>query len=198
VAEAQRMEELLRTGITPVAAPVTLAARVAGAVAVERERRQRPGGWLAALSQRRYALAALALVLAFSAVSYALAPGAVTALVQRVLLFVPGLGIKAVPGGNLVGITPNFYNQEHASRLQIFADQAAIAIENARLYAEVQRLATLDDVTGIFNRRRLFELGRVELERARRYNTPLAAILLDIDLFKKINDTTAILRAIVF
>jgi diguanylate cyclase (GGDEF)-like protein/PAS domain S-box-containing protein len=90
---------------------------------------------------------------------------------------------------NLIGLTPGFFSQEHAIRLQAFADQAAIAIENARLYAEVQRLATLDDVTGIYNRRRLFELGHRELERSRRYQTPLAAILIDIDLFKKINDT---------
>ena len=90
---------------------------------------------------------------------------------------------------NLIGLTPNFYSQEHASRLQIFADQAAIAIENARLYAEVERLATLDELTSILNRRRLFELGRRELEMARRYGTSLAVILLDIDRFKKINDS---------
>jgi diguanylate cyclase (GGDEF)-like protein/PAS domain S-box-containing protein len=90
---------------------------------------------------------------------------------------------------NLIGLLPGFYHPEHAARLQVFADQAAMAIENARLYAEVQRLATLDEVTGIFNRRRLFELGQRELERSRRYQSPLAAILLDIDRFKKINDT---------
>jgi diguanylate cyclase (GGDEF)-like protein/PAS domain S-box-containing protein len=90
---------------------------------------------------------------------------------------------------NLIGLTANFFNKEHAFRLQVFADQAAIAIENARLYAEVQRLATLDDVTGISNRRRLFELGQREFERSRRYGVALAAILLDIDRFKKINDT---------
>lgn len=90
---------------------------------------------------------------------------------------------------NLIAASPNFYQQEHAIRLQAFADQAAIAMENARLYAEVERLATLDEVTGIMNRRRLFELGRREMELSRRYGTALAAILLDIDRFKKINDT---------
>lgn len=90
---------------------------------------------------------------------------------------------------NLIGLEANFFHQEHALRLQAFADQAAIAIENARLYAEVERLATLDEVTGIFNRRRLFEMGQRELERARRYRAHLAAILFDIDRFKKINDT---------
>jgi diguanylate cyclase (GGDEF)-like protein/PAS domain S-box-containing protein len=90
---------------------------------------------------------------------------------------------------NLFSKEPDFYNPDHASRLQAFADQAAIAIENANLYAEVQRLATLDELTNVFNRRRLFELGERELERSRRYQVPLSAILLDIDHFKKINDT---------
>lgn len=90
---------------------------------------------------------------------------------------------------NLVGGRPGFFNREHARRLRAFADQAAIAFENARLYAEVERLATMDELTGIANRRRLFELGQREFELARRYGTPLAAILLDIDKFKKINDS---------
>lgn len=90
---------------------------------------------------------------------------------------------------NLIGLEPNFYNPELVSRLQAFANQAAIAIENANLYAEVQRLATLDELTNILNRRRFFELGQLELDRSRRYHLDLAAILLDIDHFKKINDT---------
>lgn len=90
---------------------------------------------------------------------------------------------------NLFALAPNFFKPEHGSRLLAFANQSAIAIENAHLYAEVQRLATLDELTGIANRRRLFELGQIEFEKARRHGLPLAAILLDIDHFKKINDT---------
>jgi diguanylate cyclase (GGDEF)-like protein/PAS domain S-box-containing protein len=90
---------------------------------------------------------------------------------------------------NLIGLRPGFFHAGQENRLRAFADQAAIAIENARLYAEVERLATLDDVTGIYNRRRLFELGQREFERARRYGPPLSAILLDIDHFKKVNDS---------
>ena len=73
--------------------------------------------------------------------------------------------------------------------LTTIASQASIAIENAHLYAEVERLATMDELTGIANRRKLFEMGQREFDRARRYGTPLAAILLDIDRFKKVNDT---------
>jgi diguanylate cyclase (GGDEF)-like protein len=68
------------------------------------------------------------------------------------------------------------------------AAQAAQAIENARLFAEVQRLAVMDELTGLYNRRGFFELGRREHERAMRYHHALSAIFLDIDHFKLFND----------
>ena len=73
--------------------------------------------------------------------------------------------------------------------LTLFADQVAITLENARLFQEVQTLATLDELTKINNRRRLFELGQIEFEKARRHHLPLSAVMIDIDHFKKVNDT---------
>lgn len=90
---------------------------------------------------------------------------------------------------NLESSQPGFYNQQHADRLQAFADQAAVAIENARLYAEVQQYAITDELTDIYNRRGLFELGRREVERAHRYGRSLSAVMIDTDKFKEINDT---------
>ena len=69
------------------------------------------------------------------------------------------------------------------------ATQAAAAIANARLYSEVQRLAITDPLTGLYNRRGFSEIGYREVERARRYKRPLSVIMLDIDHFKKVNDT---------
>jgi diguanylate cyclase (GGDEF)-like protein len=89
---------------------------------------------------------------------------------------------------NLESATPGFFNFDHAERLQAFADQAAIAIDNARLYAEVEELAVTDALTGVFNRRGLFQLGEREVERAQRFKHPLAIVMLDIDHFKKVND----------
>jgi diguanylate cyclase (GGDEF)-like protein len=71
---------------------------------------------------------------------------------------------------------------------QTLANQAAVAIDNARLYSEMQRMAVTDVLTGIYNRRGLFEAGRREINRAHRFERPLAAILLDIDHFKQVND----------
>lgn len=54
--------------------------------------------------------------------------------------------------------------------------------------AELHRLAITDPLTGVFNRRHLFILGEQALEQARRYQHPLAALMIDLDHFKQIND----------
>jgi diguanylate cyclase (GGDEF)-like protein len=61
--------------------------------------------------------------------------------------------------------------------------------ENERLFAEVQRLAVTDPLTGLFNRRKLDEFLTAEIERAMRYDRPLSLIMLDLDDLKRINDT---------
>ena len=73
--------------------------------------------------------------------------------------------------------------------MESLAATAAFAIENARLYTELQVAATSDPLTGLHNRRYFFDLAAQELSRARRYGRPLSAIMLDIDQFKRVNDT---------
>jgi diguanylate cyclase (GGDEF)-like protein/PAS domain S-box-containing protein len=96
---------------------------------------------------------------------------------------------KTVGFLNLESTKPAFFTSLHADRLQTFAEQAAVAIENTRLYEEVQKLAVTDHVTEVLNRRGVFELGAIEVERARRYQHPLSAIMLDLDNFKQVNDS---------
>jgi diguanylate cyclase (GGDEF)-like protein len=105
------------------------------------------------------------------------------------------LGVPLKVSGKVIGVLTvqdfhtGAFDEEEIKLVSLFADQAALSIEKARLYAEVQRLATVDEVTGLLNRRGLWEFGRREFERARRFNRPLAAIFLDIDFFKLVNDT---------
>jgi diguanylate cyclase (GGDEF)-like protein len=60
--------------------------------------------------------------------------------------------------------------------------------ERLRERAELEKLATTDPLTGLYNRRHLFTLGEYEFEKARQEEIPLSVILLDIDHFKLVND----------
>lgn len=73
--------------------------------------------------------------------------------------------------------------------LTVFANQAAIAIENARLYKELETMATTDAVTGIYNHRAFQERLNEEVLRAERYGQPLSVIIMDVDHFKRVNDS---------
>lgn len=72
--------------------------------------------------------------------------------------------------------------------LKVFADNAMIAISNARVVSQIQQMAITDELTGLFNRRYFMqELGR-EIARVQRSRQPFALLMIDIDWFKQIND----------
>jgi diguanylate cyclase (GGDEF)-like protein/PAS domain S-box-containing protein len=86
---------------------------------------------------------------------------------------------------NLDSTVPGFFNKTHADRLSAFAEQAAIAIENARLYEEVKKMAIMDALTGIYNRT-FFEAELERIGRARLY--PVSVVVADLDNMKQVND----------
>jgi len=61
--------------------------------------------------------------------------------------------------------------------------------ERKRIQEELQKLARTDPLTGLFNRRHFFEIAEKEFAESVRYDRPLSVIILDLDLFKEINDT---------
>jgi diguanylate cyclase (GGDEF)-like protein len=65
----------------------------------------------------------------------------------------------------------------------------ALALRNARLLGENERLATRDSLTGLANRRLFDESLQREVARAQRLDTPLSLLVLDVDHFKQVNDT---------
>jgi diguanylate cyclase (GGDEF)-like protein/PAS domain S-box-containing protein len=71
---------------------------------------------------------------------------------------------------------------------EIFISQISVAMDNARLLAEIQRLAITDELTNIYNRRGLFEFGNQEFAISKRLNTNLGCLMIDLDSFKEIND----------
>ncbi len=91
---------------------------------------------------------------------------------------------------------PRYWQAFEVNLLQQLASQVAIAIHQSVLYQQVQaaneelhRLATLDGLTQIANRRRFDEYLEDEWRRLKREQVPLSLILLDVDFFKLYNDT---------
>ena len=98
------------------------------------------------------------------------------------------LGEKPLGFLNLVMAPEVIFTGDEINLLQTLGDQFSAAIERARIYEEFEQLAMIDSLTGLYNRRQLFILGQNEFSRAYRYNHPVSVIMLDIDLFKKVND----------
>ncbi len=111
-------------------------------------------------------------------------------------------------------LTSHAFTPARLETLRLLSAEAAIALENARLYAaleknsrtleekvaertrdllaantELERLANHDSLTGALARRRFFELANLEHERSRRYGRLFSILIIDLDHFKKINDT---------
>jgi diguanylate cyclase (GGDEF)-like protein len=80
------------------------------------------------------------------------------------------------------------FNPHDLAPLESVADICATAIQNAYYVERVRQLAYRDGLTGIFNRR-FFEMRMtVEIDRAQRFGSGLAVIMIDIDQFKSLND----------
>jgi len=80
------------------------------------------------------------------------------------------------------------FNNHDEQLLLSVAHLASLALVNARLYQEKLDLSVTDELTGLANRRLLGPRLELEWNRARRFETPLSVLMIDIDHFKKYND----------
>ena len=80
------------------------------------------------------------------------------------------------------------WTDEDVALGRALADQAAVAIEHARLYKRIQDQAVTDGLTGLYNHRHFYERLEHEVARAQRYGTPVSLLMLDLDDFKVYND----------
>jgi diguanylate cyclase (GGDEF)-like protein len=92
------------------------------------------------------------------------------------------LGVLNVESGH------DLLTENDVNMLNALAGSVAIAIDNARLHAEVKRMAMTDAISGLANRRAFDEILEAELTRASRYHHTLSLIILDLDSFKEYND----------
>jgi diguanylate cyclase (GGDEF)-like protein len=87
------------------------------------------------------------------------------------------------------------FTEDETALCTALGEQAAAAIRNAQMYGQLQdqkktieRQATTDGLTGLYNHRHFFERLRAEAVRARRYGFSLSVVMLDLDDFKLVND----------
>lgn len=106
------------------------------------------------------------------------------------------LGLPLVVQGQKTGllIADNLLSQQpigavDAALLGSFAGQIALAVDNARLFEEVQALSLHDSLTGLPVRRFFDQRLQEELYRAERFGHGLSLAIMDVDHFKPVNDT---------
>jgi diguanylate cyclase (GGDEF)-like protein len=81
------------------------------------------------------------------------------------------------------------FDDENMRLLEVISQQVSIAIENARLYQQMHDLATLDGLTGAYNRLYFNDRFQEEFKNAQSKGHDLSILIFDIDHFKKFNDT---------
>jgi diguanylate cyclase (GGDEF)-like protein len=80
------------------------------------------------------------------------------------------------------------FSREEGELLEYLAGQAIVSIENASLHETVGRQAVTDELTGLANARAFRSILDREIERSRRFQSPLSLVMLDLDDFKQVND----------
>ena len=82
-----------------------------------------------------------------------------------------------------------YFKDKDLQILTAVARSAALALENAELHKQTEELTVTDELTSTYNYRYFAQKLEEEKRRASRYNLSLSLIMVDIDLFKKLNDT---------
>lgn len=84
---------------------------------------------------------------------------------------------------------PNAIRPYQIELLKVLGNQASSSLANAKFHSEIERMAITDGLTGLFNHGNFQEKLSVEFRRLERFSAPLSLLLIDIDFFKKINDS---------
>lgn len=98
------------------------------------------------------------------------------------------IGMRVVGVLNVARVKKVGFRQEEMRLLRLLADQAAMAIENARLHDLIRHQALTDPLTGLPNRRYFDQRLSEEIRRSMRYQHPFALMIMDLNGFKEIND----------
>ncbi len=108
----------------------------------------------------------------------------------RSIVYIPLISKNEVIGSLIIGsFRPYAYGEREIGLLEQVAGQLATAIENFRLYEQLQKQAITDSLTELFNRRYFEQRLEEEIARYSRYYIPFSVIISDLDSFKAYNDS---------
>ena len=129
-------------------------------------------------------------------------PGRALGAMDRVVIFDNGTVVRGLAAlkifplrageatvGTLVCGSKTALPEAAQRELAMLSLQAAEALIRTQLFERTEKLATTDGLTGLFNRRTFNQLLEQRVREAQRYNRPVSLLLLDVDHFKKVNDT---------
>jgi diguanylate cyclase (GGDEF)-like protein len=113
-----------------------------------------------------------------------------TKLDPEALITIPLVARDAVKGAlNIYRLGEEAYFTDEEFELAIrFGDAVALALDNAKTRAALERQAQTDSLTGLYNHRFFHERMKAELHRATRSHDSVSVVMLDLDDFKRIND----------
>ncbi len=114
--------------------------------------------------------------------------GVLTEYQPKELIVEPILYKQVLIGVIVLGSVTSF-SSNALDRLSLYSPLLSLAFNNAITHQQMQQMAALDSLTGIYNRRFGYNRIQEEFSRSIRSNTALSLIMLDIDHFKVINDT---------
>ena len=109
---------------------------------------------------------------------------------EPIYIHIPLTAHKTVIGVLLVAGPPTpAFRRDAPGILNLVSNELTMILDNARLYEGTKRMAITDGLTRIYNHRFFQELFEKEFKRAVRYGSVFSLIMLDIDFFKRINDS---------
>ncbi|STY31793.1 regulatory protein (GGDEF domain) [Legionella wadsworthii] len=89
----------------------------------------------------------------------------------------------------LINEIPEGFSENQRLLITAFAELTALAFANVRLRENLRHQSIRDPLTGLYNRRYLEDFLLKQIHQSERTNVPLAVVMMDLDHFKKINDT---------
>jgi diguanylate cyclase (GGDEF)-like protein len=83
----------------------------------------------------------------------------------------------------------NLYGKDELNILKILANYTAIAVENVKVYKEIENIATYDSLTKFLTKTEILKIGDSIYEKAKYSNDKFTVVMIDLDDFKIVNDT---------